>query len=74
MRKFTYLMTALVAIQVCIVIKLVNTSITAYKTGYFDAIHSAELVELDASGYAIRYGDGANFQVHEYTFKEAPNG
>jgi uncharacterized protein involved in cysteine biosynthesis len=74
MKKFTYLITALAVIQVCVVIKLVYTSITAYQTGYFDAIHSAELVEMDASGYAIRYGADDNFQVHEYTFKEATNG
>lgn len=70
MEKFAYALTALVVLQIVAVFALVDKNITAYQTGYNDAIRSAELIEMDGNGYAIRFGRGDDFQVHEYTFAE----
>lgn len=64
------LLVAIVVAEIVAVFMLVCRSITAYQTGYNDAIHSAELIEMDGSGYVIRFGRGDDFQVHEYAFAE----
>lgn len=70
MEKFAYVLAGLVVLQIIAVFALVDQNITAYQTGYNDAIHSAELIETDGSGYVIRFGHDDDFQVHEYAFAE----
>ena len=68
--NIAYILAALVILQAITVFAFGAQSIGAYRAGYDAAIKSAELIDMDGSGYVLRFGKGDDFQVHEYAFEE----